>query len=1293
MARKRTRSAPTLAFDALAVEGALIAPAMLARIAMHQAGEQAEADYNVPKGLTLRDEIARYFRIGQALFTALTATQNPSAGATIKFAGELLREVLGFADIKRISSRTLGDRQFAITVEGLGGRVPIVVVPPADELDRPTEHLSAGGRKGSAASAIQDWLNADEASLWGFCCNGFRLRLVRDNQSLTRPAYIEADLRAIFEEENFADFTALWLLVHASRFGQPGTPPSDCALERWREVGQREGVAARDRLRDGVEAALLSFGNGFLGHPQNGALREKLRSGELTLSDFFSELLRLVYRLIFLLAAEDRDLLHPPGASAAARKLYAQGYSLGLLRESATRRSAWDRHDDRWEGLKITFSALARSEQRLGLPALEGLFAPSTLQDLESVKLANRTLMEAVYRLAWLKDDAGLVPVNWRDMETEELGSVYESLLELTPQINGDGYHFKFAEGGEAKGHARKTTGSYYTPDSLVQTLLDSALNPVLDRVEAEADDPAAALLSLTVLDPACGSGHFLLAAARRIATRLARARTHGLASPADFRHAMRDVARACIHGVDRNPMAVELTKVALWIETVDPGKPLGFLDANIRCGDALLGIFDLKALENGIPDAAYKPLAGDDKAAAKIALQNNRAQREEKRQHELKLTQGAATFARVNRAVRTMPEDDVAGVRARARAYEATHTDRGWWATKTACDLYVAAFLRPKCFRADAMARAKNPDLVPTTRDVRAALSGHSTDHQLVAGAVDLAAAAGAFHWPLEFPDIIASGGFDVVLGNPPWDKLTLLEREFFAAFPEVATESNAARRSKALEELFKEQPSLKTKWTFAQRQVEATGEFIRHSGRYPTTAVGELNLYPLFAELAILLRKENGWAGLVLKSLIFTGSTWSRFTDLMVTSGALRSVFDFKNWESLFPGVGYHERFCLASIGPRQKERPLRLAVGLTNASQLDEPNRHLDLARSFPRRVNPDTGTLPQCESGEDITILARIAERWPTLGSSDWKAHYSVGLHMTGDAGELRDRERLESDGYSLVGNWFTKRSVRYAPVYEGKLIQQYDHRFASFDGIPRSRRFGIKAATNKPTEVELRDRSYEILPRYWVSEDFARENVRQRGISEHWNLAFRDTTNVISNFRTAIGCVVGPAAFNYKCPNIVVDDANPRTSALFLALFNSTPFDYLLRLKFYGANLTKSLLMQSFVLPKRILEPFEDELVAAVCSLTNASKSVEEFVKAAGCRDISYARGPNRHKLRARIDALVFHLFGLSVSEATYIFETFRIWGEKQSEEELSFIARDLALELLASLQKTRMTTY
>src|SRR5262249_46431687 len=236
MARARTSRSSALAFDAITVEGALIAPAMLGRIARHEAEEQSGADYSVPKGLTLRDEIARYFRIGQALHVQFEASKNPSLTATIVFVEKLLHDVLGFSDLRRVGTRTLADRKFAVTLEGLQGRVPIVVVPPADDLDRPSASLASDAGRRSAASALQDWLNASGDTTWGICCNGPAARLVRSNASLTRPAYVEADLQRIFVEEAFADFTALWLLIHASRFGQVAAPPSDCALERWREA-------------------------------------------------------------------------------------------------------------------------------------------------------------------------------------------------------------------------------------------------------------------------------------------------------------------------------------------------------------------------------------------------------------------------------------------------------------------------------------------------------------------------------------------------------------------------------------------------------------------------------------------------------------------------------------------------------------------------------------------------------------------------------------------------------------------------------------------------------------------------------------------------------------------------------------------------------------------------------------------------------------------------------------------------------------------------------------------------
>ena len=420
----------------------------------------------------------------------------------------------------------------------------------------------------------------------------------------------------------------------------------------------------------------------------------------------------------------------------------------------------------------ITFSALSRGEPRLGLPALDGLFAAGSISDLEAAHLSNRALMEGIYRLAWLRENSGLFQVNWRDMETEELGSVYESLLELTPRLTEEGCAFAFAEGGEAKGHARKSTGSYYTPDALVQALLDSALGPVLDSVEVEADDPAQALLGVTVIDPACGSGHFLLAAARRIATHLARVRVGGVASAGDFRHALREVARYCIYGVDRNPMAVELTKVALWIETVEPGKPLGFLDANIRCGDSIFGIYDLEMLGRGVPDAAYRPLAGDDKKTAKHLEKRNRAEREG--QGSLDFTKGGgklppiSPLAREARALRALPEDSPQEIAAKRTRFQLSRSSSEQRALRVAADLYVAAFLTPKT--GPKPGNRDEADSVPTTAHVWLSAKGQVLDGPLVGRGQKLAAAARAFHWPLEFPDLMDFGGFDAVLGNPPW-------------------------------------------------------------------------------------------------------------------------------------------------------------------------------------------------------------------------------------------------------------------------------------------------------------------------------------------------------------------------------------------------------------------------------------------------------------------------------------------------------------------------------------------
>ncbi|EQD30226.1 type II DNA modification enzyme, partial [mine drainage metagenome] len=321
-----------------------------------------------------------------------------------------------------------------------------------------------------------------------------------------------------------------------------------CIWERWREAGQEQGTRVREGLRQGVTQALLIFGEGYIQHTANEALRQALDTGALSADVYFQQLLRLIYRLIFLFNVEERGVLHPADASPQARTAYAEGYALARLRERCLKRRARNRFDDHWQALRIVFKGLAEGEPRLALPALGGLFATAQCPDLDAAALDNAHLLSAMQALRWSNASGTLAPVDYRNMGPEELGSVYESLLELVPAIDLPARQFGFIGMGDSEGstagNARKLSGSYYTPDALVQELIRSALDPVIEqRLAGSPAQPIEALLAIRVIDPACGSGHFLLAAARRLAERLALLRApDGAAQPQHYRHALREV-------------------------------------------------------------------------------------------------------------------------------------------------------------------------------------------------------------------------------------------------------------------------------------------------------------------------------------------------------------------------------------------------------------------------------------------------------------------------------------------------------------------------------------------------------------------------------------------------------------------------------------------------------------------------------------------------------------------------------------------------------------------------------
>jgi hypothetical protein len=551
---------------------------------------------------------------------------DPAVGATReRWLGVLLAE-LGYGRVPATPAGGIvaGDRQYPVS--HLWGETPIHLLGWNVSLEKRTPGVPGAAQRAPHAM-VQELLNRSDRHLWAILSNGRLLRLLRDSATLTGQAYVEFDLEAMFDGELFAEFALLYLLVHESRVEvPPGALPAECWLERWRTTAVAQGVRALTLLRAGVQEALETLGTGFLRHPANAGLRDGLRNGAFRVEDFHRALLRVVYRLLFWAVAEDRNALHPKETDPAARERYATHFSSRRLRDLAVRRHG-SAHDDLWRAVTLVVDALGRveGESRLGLVGLGGLFTTTASDVVSDARLGNQPLLAAVRSLSVVRPKGQpRRHVDFRNLGAEELGSVYESLLELVPRCDDTTWTFTLEA---LAGNDRKTSGSYYTPTDLVDLVLDTALDPVLDAAERQPD-PEQALLALTACDPAIGSGHFMVAAARRIATRLAAVRTGEVdPTPTTVQDAMHDVVARCIYGVDVNPMAAELAKVSLWLEAMTPDRPLSFLDHHIKVGNALLGTTPA-LLRDGIPAGAYKPIIGDDKKIAAAWRKLNESQR-----------------------------------------------------------------------------------------------------------------------------------------------------------------------------------------------------------------------------------------------------------------------------------------------------------------------------------------------------------------------------------------------------------------------------------------------------------------------------------------------------------------------------------------------------------------------------------------------------------------------------------------------------------------------------------------
>lgn len=1334
-------------YNCINIQGNLISEEILQKIENAEAIGQQPKDFGFEPGTNLRNEIEYAWsrvKLDWKYFSEKSEklpSSDPYGTTLSRRWMEKFLTSLGFR-VALAKGSLLGSNNQTYKISHVGDsndQLPIHIVgfiePTHPEKNTLDIRSSGGTSRMSPHATIQEYLNVSE-HIFGLTTNGLSLRLIRDSGRLIKLTYIEFDLKRMLEEDKYSEFTVLYRLLHATRFPAQKTEADQCLLETYYQESIEVGNRIRDGLSFAVQEALEQLGSGFLRHPKNATLREKLASGKLSPKDYFRQLLRIVYRLLFLMVTEERDLIYNPDdkseSTARFKAIYLQYYSILRLRKLSENRYLHENQfNDLWQGLVSTFQLfeLGSKGKKMGIEPLAGeLFSTSAIADLDNIQISNKVLLQAINKLNEFREKKthNLVHVNYRSLDVEELGSVYEGLLELHPIIenlqaqNTEDVIFTFHEGTD-----RKTTGSYYTRPDLVNELIKSALIPVIEqRLKANANNKEArikALLGLKVCDAAAGSGHMILAAARTIAWYLAR-EISGEENPAPslYRQCLRDAIQHCVYAVDMNPDAVELCKLALWLEGHNSGKPLSFLDHKIRCGNSLVGVADLKVLKEGIPSDAYKTVTMDDKkVCAEIKSTNTKF---------LKKRQGTLDFDQVSekgslqqiaaeyKELDGIDQDNVQAVEQARRQFEKIRKHPGWYNDWTACNLWTAAFFYTYT--------EETKNAAPTSERLLKFLGNPAAAYApMVAKANALSIEQRFFHWPLEFPDVFEQGGFDVMLGNPPWERIKIQETEYFSTREsKISNARTAAERKKLIKELPNTNPLLYQEYLDACHDAEATSKFIRECGRFKLTAIGDINTYVIFAELFFRNIQPNGIASVILPTGIATDKTTSLYFSTLMEGGNIKSLYDFVNEKMLFPAVLHNFHFSLFTIsGIDRKNKTSDFAFNNHSIEHLKQDIRHFSLSFKEIETINPESKTLPVLTSKYDAKIIIKAQKENDILAKQGvypkaWNATLFSLFHMTNDS------EIFEN-----------QKTVLTIPLYEAKMFYQYDHRYGTYNSENDERLHMLP----KTELVNYLDPEFSVNSSFYVPitsvEDRVKDNWKYK-----WFLALRgiSSAQLERTFTSAIipYCGVGNSS-------ILVNPKGGTSieTSLLLSVFNSIPFDYITRQKASGANLNIFKVRQLPVPSPIVLINHARNLLQKVIELTFTSWDIKAFAddvwkeadeamreaiqqqwnenRAAtgghtwsppewcetdpeGCPLPPFKWDEERRAtLKAELDAIYAKLYGLTTEELRYILdpqdvygpdfpgETFRVLKEKEIRKYGEYRTKRLVMEAWERMEK------
>lgn len=1215
---------------------------------------------------------------------------------------------------------------------------------------------------------------------WGILTNGGTWRLYYQGARSVSEQFFEIDLAAVLgiagrDEELFAlneDEKRHALRVFMLVFGRASFLPGAADVRTFHQRALDEGRFYEERVAESLSS--LVFEKIF---PE--LVRAIAKSAPAaSLDEVRDAALILLYRLLFLLYAEDRDLL-----PVRDRRYDDYGLRDKVRGDVGRRKDSGDTFSSSaaryWSTVQDLSRAIDKGDASIGLPPYNGgLFDGARTPLLETIRIPDDVMADVIDKLSFEERPGGRKYINYRDLSVQQLGSIYERLLE----------HEVRKEGGEIvirpNIFARKGSGSYYTPDDLVRLILNETLEPLVDerlnafsrkaeelaRDKRPVDyrigalqqlDPAEKLLELRICDPAMGSGHFLVSLVDyltdNVIAAMAEAETAAewateetpYVSPLagridkirrtilhnaeeknwtvdplqlDDRHIVRRmVLKRCVYGVDKNQMAVELAKVSLWLHTFTVGAPLSFLDHHLRCGDSLFGSWVRPAMDR-LTDWGSGLLLHSTLTKAKTAATSMQ-------------TIEGLTDAEIAEAHRSA--DIFEGVVEMTRPLDTlismVHAI-GWLDLKEKADIAAVQEWLKDGFgdvvdvadgRRKIVVPAAPPPLSEAEQKLRAKAKkkGYSPHEMAVRFSAILAKARELIeeehflNWQVAFPGVWSDwesgerkGGFDAVIGNPPWDRMKLQQVEWFAARRrEIALAQRASDRAKMIAKLQKDGDPLATDYDKASARAEAAARMAREGGDYPLLSGGDINLYSLFVERALSLVKPKGMAGLLTPSGIASDKTASVFFKGVATGGRLKALYDFENRRTrydaqpFFPDVDSRFKFCAMISSPARTFDAAHCAFFLQDVSELSDPERRFPLTAADFAKVNPNTGTAPIFRSRRDAKLTTAIYGRLPVLvdrsgGGEEkaWPVRYSTMFHMTNDSGLFRTKQELEEKegAWPAGGNRWQSKAGEWVPLYEGKMVQAFDHRAASVIVNPENQH---RPAQPLPATTEQHaDPEWVPDPQFWIGASEVQEKAK-------WFIAFKDVT-APTNMRTMIAAAIPESGVGNTLPVILSDERGKTPgapAALYLANLNSMAFDFVARQKVQGQHLNWYIVEQLPVIPSNSYEKVKfgkrtaSEIVReAVLELTYTAHDMASFAKDMGYVDRQGEVLPpftwdeeRRLKLRAKLDAIYFHLYGVTDrDDVRYIYSTFPIVEREETAAYGSYRSRELCLAWMNALK-------